>query len=305
GAFFHDCDHNKHGNNIRFICFNITTRTNSTTTKSPMMSVPIEVCVDSISSAMSALYGGANRLELCSALSEGGLTPTVGLLREVNQILADRDSEFCADKTIPVYCMIRCRGGGDFCYTDREMRAMLCDLHELLENNADGFVFGALDQCTGMVHRDHCEQVIKQAQGLSVTFHRAIDCTAEQDLEQNLALISELGFRTVLTSGLRPTAEQGIETIRKMKQIATNLQKTTGKTIQVMAGSGVCSRNLATILQRTGCDWVHGSASKLKPLNHINRRLVERGHIVSTAPLRVCDQEVLEDWRHIIDVLDE
>uniref|UniRef100_A0A182QED8 Copper homeostasis protein cutC homolog n=1 Tax=Anopheles farauti TaxID=69004 RepID=A0A182QED8_9DIPT len=268
------------------------------------MTVPIEVCVDSVSSVMNALHGGANRIELCSALGEGGLTPTVGLLKEVLAVVADHHSDCGAPVAIPVFCMIRCRGGGDFCYTDSEMRTMLWDMRQLLQNKPQGFVFGALDPCTGKVHRQFCEQVIQQAQDLPVTFHRAIDCTAEQDLEENLALISELGFRTVLTSGLKPSAEQGIETICKMKQITNDLRRTTGKSLQVMAGSGVSTKNLSTILQRTGCDWVHGSASKQKSLAHINGALVERASIIDPVPLRECDVDVVRDWCTIIKQMD-
>ncbi|XP_053660615.1 copper homeostasis protein cutC homolog [Anopheles marshallii] len=183
--------------------------------------IELEICVDTYGSAVAAIQGGADRLELCSALSEGGLTPTVGLLRQIKQYLSEHDPP----KTIPVYCMIRCRRGSDFNYSEQEMKVMLLDLQLLAQNGADGFVFGALEPSSGKVHLKNCEQIVAAAGKLPLTFHRAIDCTDEQRLEENLNLVAQLGFSTVLTSGLKPTAEQGMDTIAKMKAIATDIEK--------------------------------------------------------------------------------
>uniref|UniRef100_A0A6E8V1Y0 Copper homeostasis protein cutC homolog n=1 Tax=Anopheles coluzzii TaxID=1518534 RepID=A0A6E8V1Y0_ANOCL len=269
------------------------------------MQILLEVCVDTFESAVAAIQGGADRIELCSALSEGGLTPSVGLLREIKQYLAaEYDAPLLSGRPtiFPVYCMIRCRRGSDFCYSAQEMNAMLWDMRLLKQNGADGFVFGALDpSSSGRVHRQHCEQVVVAAGELPLTFHRAIDCTEEGALGENLELIAELGFSTVLTSGLKPTAEQGMETIAKMREIADQL---TGKSLRVMPGSGVSTQNARQILQRTGCDAIHGSASITKPAGgHQTGTISMGGSNVDAMPLKVCSKAKVQELRQLIDSL--
>uniref|UniRef100_A0A182JI96 Copper homeostasis protein cutC homolog n=1 Tax=Anopheles atroparvus TaxID=41427 RepID=A0A182JI96_ANOAO len=116
------------------------------------MKILLEICVDTIESAVAAIEGGADRIELCSALSEGGLTPTVGLLRAVKTFLIEWSKN--TGCIVPVYCMVRCRRGSDFQYSQSEMDIMLWDVKLLKDNGADGFVFGALDE-SGKVHRSH------------------------------------------------------------------------------------------------------------------------------------------------------
>lgn len=99
----------------------------------------MEVCVDSLDSAVAAHQGGADRIELCSSLSEGGLTPSFGLLRSIQKYLAHSDPEH----KFQVNCMVRCRPG-DFLYSDREMETMLEDANKFVELEVDGLVFGAL-----------------------------------------------------------------------------------------------------------------------------------------------------------------
>lgn len=126
----------------------------------------MEVCVDNVESAESAIKGGASRLELCSALSEGGLTPTVGLLTAVKSF-----------STIPVFVMIRPRGGNDFVYSQREQTTIFVDATSLNENGADGFVFGALTK-NRKVDEHLCQRVLDIAGKKPVTFHRAFDLVA-------------------------------------------------------------------------------------------------------------------------------
>uniref|UniRef100_A0A182VX68 Copper homeostasis protein cutC homolog n=1 Tax=Anopheles minimus TaxID=112268 RepID=A0A182VX68_9DIPT len=261
------------------------------------MSFLLEICVDTFESAVAAIQGGADRLELCSALSEGGLTPTVGLLRQIKQYLSD------PPKIVPVYCMIRCRRGSDFCYSEQEMSVMLWDLQLLAQHGADGFVFGALEP-SGMVHRNHCEQIVAAARKLPLTFHRAIDCTEEERLEENLNLVAQLGFSTILTSGLKPTAEQGMETIVRMKTMATNIEKVTGKSLRLMPGSGISTENVLNILQRTGCDAIHGSASIVKPSDTVTRTLPMGASNVDALPLKVCSTAKVQEIRRLIDSID-
>uniref|UniRef100_A0A182MV95 Copper homeostasis protein cutC homolog n=1 Tax=Anopheles culicifacies TaxID=139723 RepID=A0A182MV95_9DIPT len=257
----------------------------------------LEICVDTFESAVAAIQGGADRLELCSALSEGGLTPTVGLLRQIKQYLSD------LPKIIPVYCMIRCRRGSDFCYSEQEMSVMLWDLQLLAQYGADGFVFGALEP-SGKVHRSHCEQIVAAAGKLPLTFHRAIDCTEEQWLEENLKLVAQLGFSTVLTSGLKPTAEQGMETIMQMKNMTRNIEKVTGKSLRLMPGSGISAENALKVLERTGCDALHGSASILKASANVAGTLPMGASNVDALPLKVCSAAKVQELRRLMDSIE-
>lgn len=181
------------------------------TTTTPTL---LEICIDSYDSAVAAIRGGANRLELCAALSEGGLTPTVGLLREVRK-LAD------AARPVQLYAMIRCRRGSDFCFSDPELAIMVTDLRLLAEHGADGFVFGALTE-QAEIHREHCRLIAEEALrlGKPVTFHRAFDCTAVDTMGENLRLVGSLGFTTILTSGFESTAVRGLENIQRLAELA-------------------------------------------------------------------------------------
>ncbi|XP_035779772.1 copper homeostasis protein cutC homolog [Anopheles albimanus] len=261
----------------------------------------LEICVDTYESAVAAIDGGADRIELCAALSEGGLTPSVGLLRKVKQYLTEREQA----TAVPIYCMIRCRRGSDFCYDQAEMEIMLTDLALLRENGADGFVFGALDEA-GTVHRAHCEQVVRAAREgtnrcLPLTFHRAIDCTAEEKLKDNLQTILELGFSTVLTSGLKPTAVQGLTTIVRMQLIVEKLYETTKQHLQIMPGSGVSTHNVVAILKSSGCQAIHGSASVSKPVSS-GQGTIPMGHSnVDALPIKVCSKAIVAELQQLLE----
>ncbi|KAL9896592.1 copper homeostasis protein cutC homolog isoform 1-T1 [Glossina fuscipes fuscipes] len=203
--------------------------------------IKLEVCVDSIASAIAAAESGAARLELCSALSEGGLTPTIGILKSLKGFIA-----------IPIYCMLRPRSGDDFIYTDYEMQAMLTDLDMLREQGADGFVFGSLTN-TRSINVKQCQQVLEHAKGLPVTFHRAFDITDMTRMQETVRQIIELGFKRILTSGFKPSAHEGIEYIAQL--IAKN-----HRDIIIMPGAGIRVGNLEEILTTTKCVEFHSSA---------------------------------------------
>lgn len=154
----------------------------------------MEACVDCIESAVEAHAGGAVRLELCSALKCGGLTPTPGLLRSVKKLV-----------DIPVYVMLRNRDG-DFNYTDADLEVMKSDAEDLTANGADGFVFGALKQ-DGSVDVRACKFISNVCRSFPMTFHRAIDVS--QNVTESLESIISLGFKRVLTSGGFKTALEG------------------------------------------------------------------------------------------------
>ncbi|KAJ6632870.1 Copper homeostasis protein cutC like [Pseudolycoriella hygida] len=201
----------------------------------------LEVCVDNISSVNAAVEGGAHRIELCSALSEGGLTPSIGFLKTVKR----------KHPNLKVFAMLRPRCG-DFVYSPMEMEWILEDMKELHDNGADGFVFGALTVDKN-IDEPSCLLVKKHSNSLPLTFHRAIDITNPNLLEENVEKIVSLGFSRILTSGLKTTAEEGIENISKMQQLSKN--------VVIMPGAGINLNNVESILTATGCKEFHSSAS--------------------------------------------
>ncbi|XP_037732446.1 copper homeostasis protein cutC homolog isoform X1 [Drosophila subpulchrella] len=203
--------------------------------------IKLEVCVDSIRSAFAAEAGGAARIELCSALGEGGLTPSVGTLKTLKETL-----------TLPIYCMLRPRRGTDFVYSDEEMCAVLTDMDLLRENGADGFVFGSLNPDRS-INVDQCRQVMLESGGLPVTFHRAFDLTDQKSMDENVELLRELGFKRLLTSGFRPSAADGLDCLAQL--IAKH-----HRDFIVMPGAGIKVSNLEEILTVSRCLEFHASA---------------------------------------------
>jgi copper homeostasis protein len=197
--------------------------------------VIIEACVETVASAVSAQRAGADRIELCSDLAEGGVTPSAGLLRAVRARLE-----------IPLHVLIRPRAG-EFVYDTAEEEVMLADLCEARRAGADGVVIGALS--TGQrVHRGRTERLVAAAGSMRCTFHRAIDETP--DLEASLALLVELGISRVLTSGGMATALQGAATLAR-------LQTRWGERITILAGGGIRAANVGRIVRETGVPEVH------------------------------------------------
>ncbi|XP_062070894.1 copper homeostasis protein cutC homolog isoform X5 [Lepus europaeus] len=161
----------------------------------------MEVCVDSVESAVNAERGGAGRIELCSGLLEGGTTPSMGLLQIVKQSVQ-----------IPVFVMIRPRGG-DFLYSDREIEVMKADIQLAKLYGADGLVFGALTE-DGQIDKELCMSLIALCRPLPVTFHRAFDMV--QDPMAALETLLTLGFERVLTSGCDSSALEGLPLIKRL-----------------------------------------------------------------------------------------
>ncbi|CAG5117400.1 unnamed protein product [Candidula unifasciata] len=198
----------------------------------------MEVCIDSVQSAINSETGGACRVELCASLADGGTTPSLGMLKVIKQNIS-----------IPVFCMIRPRGG-DFCYNDLELEVMKADILCLKQAGADGFVFGILTQ-DGDVDMVKCKQLLDLIRPLPATFHRAIDMS--RDILQSLAAVKKLGFERVLSSGGKPTALQGVNTLKEMVKLVRN------KKVLILCG-GIQIDNLETILHSTGAQEFHGSA---------------------------------------------
>ena len=199
----------------------------------------MEVCVDSVESAVNAVKGGASRLELCGSLAEGGTTPSLGLLRVVKQ-----------EVNVPVFVMIRSRGG-DFAYSEQEFEVMKEDLRLFREDgNADGFVFGVLKP-DGQVDKKRCYELIELARPQPVTFHRAFDMT--RDPLAALEAIIGLKMERILTSGQDTTAMEGLPLIKEL------VEKSRGR-IMIVPGGGITERNLDRVLVGSGCMEFHCSA---------------------------------------------
>ncbi len=200
-----------------------------------MSRLTFEVCVDSIESALAAERGGADRVELCSDLLEGGLTPSYGVLKVARERLR-----------IGIMAMVRPRGG-DFCYSEAEFAAMLQDVRAAKEVGANGVVFGVLTP-DGDVDADRTRQLIAEARPLAVTFHRAFDMT--RDPLAALETLISLGVDRVLTSGQEAAVVEGLDLIAELVARAADR-------IIVMPGGGITDRNVARIRARVPLREVH------------------------------------------------
>jgi copper homeostasis protein len=215
--------------------------------------VSIEVCVDSVTSALAAERGGARRVEVCSSLLEGGVTPSSGLIELVR-----------ARTSIGVQVMIRPRGG-DFCYTPEEFETMRCDITVARKLGADGVVLGIL-RADGSVDIERTRELVERARPLNVTFHRAIDMSA--DFFRALEDICVTGADRLLTSGGEKTALQAAP------QIARLVEAARGR-IAIMACGGINDHNAASIIEQTGVREIHvGLRSPVaSPMLHRNLQL--------------------------------
>ena len=204
-----------------------------------MKKYQFEVCANSVESCLAAQAGGADRVELCAGIPEGGTTPSYGDIVLARELL----------RHTRLHVIIRPRGG-DFLYTPLEQRIMLKDIEMAHQAGADGVVFGCLTP-DGEVDLPLMEQLMKASQGMSVTFHRAFDVC--RDSFQALEDIISLGCDRILTSGQQATAETGIPLLKELQQSAE------GRII-LLAGCGVNETNIAHIAQNTGLREFHFSA---------------------------------------------
>jgi len=241
--------------------------------------VLLEVCVDSVASALAAQRAGAARVELCCALASGGETPSLGLARVV---LARLAAAAAPAAPVPVHALVRPRAG-DFCYSADEAEVMLADVAALRRLGVAGVVIGALD-ADGAVDAPLMRRLIEAARGggddgapLSVTFHRAID--AARDPLEALRACLALRVDRVLSSGQAATAPQGARVLAQMARLAeeeaaaaavsaaasasasgSDAGSAPPPRLVVMAGSGVTAANAAALAAETGVCELHGSA---------------------------------------------
>jgi len=205
--------------------------------------VGVEICVDSIASAVAAQGGGVHRVELCSSLSEGGTTPSVGLMEGVRRRIG-----------IGLHVIIRPRAG-DFCYDACDFESMKRDVLIAKQVGADGVVFGVLHE-EGQINTTRARQLVELASPMSTTFHRAFDMSS--DLNQALEDIIAIGMHRVLTSGGEQRAEDGVSAI-------SHLITTAKDRVAIMVGGGIRETNARRILAATGAREIHANIGHTVP----------------------------------------
>jgi copper homeostasis protein len=245
------------------------------------MEFSLEICVDSVESAINAQEAGADRVELCDNLVEGGTTPGFGT------IVAARNN-----LTIGMNVIIRPRGG-DFLYNDLEYDIMRRDIEVCGENGADGIVIGILRR-DGSIDMERTSRLIQLAQPMSVTFHRAFDMCS--DAEKGLEDIISSGADRLLTSGQRNTVTEGIELIQNLVNQAKNR-------IIIMPGGGINLSNIASIATRTGAKEFHLTGRKVIDSEMIfTRDGISMGGYpgISEFSRKVADREIIKKVKDIL-----
>ena len=212
----------------------------------------LEICTADIDSVGSAYAGGADRIELCSELEVGGITPSAGLLEQALWKSRRRM------EPIAVNVLVRPRPG-DFLYSDKELNQCVQDTAYAVGAGADGIVFGALTS-DGEVDDYACEKVldamrqsVNPGQKVSTTFHRAFDLC--RDPFEALEVIIKLGFDRILTSGQAASAEKGVELLARLRERAAGR-------ISIMPGGGITPANIRQVIDATGVTEIHASAKE-------------------------------------------
>jgi copper homeostasis protein len=242
----------------------------------------LEVVVYNIESALRALQGGADRIELCDNPGEGGTTPSYGVIEAVRQ-----------NVSLDVFVMIRPRGG-DFHYSNYEFHSMKRDISQCQKLSVDGVVFGMVNP-DGTIDKKRCKELIDKARPLKVTCHRAFDMT--RDPFEALEDCIEVGFDRILTAGQQSQALKGADLIGEL------IRKAKGR-IQIMPGSGVNEDTVTEILSKSGASEIHFSATTFRPsaMEYKNPKIAGMGsdegseyQLRTVDPLRVKKMRELAD----------
>jgi len=254
-----------------------------------MKRILLEIIAASVDDALAAEKGGAERLELCSALALGGLTPSLGTLQAIK-----------AEVGIPAMCMVRPREGG-MAYDSGEFKAMLRDAENLVKAGGDGVVFGFLTD-TGKLDVERCREFLARVddaaggRAIDKVFHRAFDVVA--DPAGALEQLIELGVTRVLTSGRAPTAIEGIGQIRNF------VGQAAGR-IQILPGGGIDLESVGPIVDQTGVDQVHLYVTRLCEDRSVtqNRSIYFGAHLpTSELDYHRVDAEKVRAVRNALDV---
>ncbi len=201
----------------------------------------LEICIDSVESAIKAEKSGADRLELCENLIQGGVTPSSGKIAQVIKAV-----------TIPVRVLIRPRAG-NFLYSQDELEIIAADIKFCSTTNCEGIVVGALTD-TSEIDEELLAYWKSLAGGKKLIFHRAFDLT--KDPKTACEQLIKSGFDTILTSGQHTMAQQGVEVLKA-------LHREYGSSISLLAGGGVRASNISEIHEKTGITHFHSSAKIL------------------------------------------
>ena len=203
----------------------------------------LEICAANFASAQAASLAGADRIELCSALAVGGLTPSHALLEAVQHAFA-----------IPVHVLVRPREG-DFLYSDAEFQIMQAEILKIKQMGFAGVVFGILNP-DATIDEKRCATLVALAKPMQITFHRAFDFVTQASVA--LEKLIELGFDYVLSSGLKTTAVLGLTQLTALVAQANNR-------IQIIPAAGINESNIASIIQTTKANIIHCSLSEEVP----------------------------------------
>jgi len=218
------------------------------------METKLEVCIDNLAGLEACIKGNADRIELCSSLIHGGLTPEIDLIRQAS------------NAAIPVRMMVRPKSG-NFHYSSQDLRKMKDDIDMARSFGFEGIVFGAT-LVNGSIDQIFLEEIISYALGLKKTLHRAIDTISDPVGAVSIAI--NLGFDCILSSGGFKTADEGLLVLKEMHSM------TLGK-IEIMPGSGVNPENAQKIAKSSNFNWIHSSCSSL----HENSPFTDANKIIS------------------------
>ncbi len=205
------------------------------------MSYILEVCADSVQSAVAAQEGGADRVELCSALVIGGLSPSAAMFRQVRE-----------NTDLKIRVLLRPRFG-DFCYDEYEFRTLKEEVEQFRGLGADGVVIGILKP-DGTLNMEQMEELVKAAKGIGITMHRAFDVC--RDPYEALEQCVSLGIDTILTSGQKSSAWEGRERLSEL------VRRADGR-IDILAGAGIGPESIRELADYTGVCSFHMSGKKV------------------------------------------
>jgi len=248
------------------------------------MNYKIEICCDSIESAFSSMHAGADRIELCTNLSEGGTTPSYGIIQAVRAI-----------KNIKLHVLIRPRGG-DFLYDNADFGIMMKDIEICKKIGADGVVLGILNP-DGTIDKLRTAEIVKSAMPLEVTFHRAFDLS--NDPLKALEDVISCGIKRVLTSGQRNKAIDGARLIAELVRLASDR-------VIIMPGSGISDSNIETLARLSEAKEFHLTGRKIiESKMNFRRTDVHMGGIpdISEYSRKIADREMIIRIRKLLDNL--